>query len=123
MANRPIRLEREITEKEKEKLLEYAKGKSLKQIRKELLSAFDKGEIEIKAQYIIEAIPVHDRTPLLIEQAHPEAQQQLIETAASTFNGKLNDYIEKVRQEHDQIIDSHNIDTMTKLNWDTTSVD
>jgi len=35
-------------------------------------------------------------------------------TATSTFNGKLNDYIEKVRQEHDQIIDSHNIDTVTR---------
>jgi type I restriction enzyme R subunit len=116
-------LEKEITEKEKEKLLEYSKGKSLKQISKELLSAFDKDEIEIKALSIIEATPVHDRTPLLIEQAHQEAQQQLIETAASTFNGKLNDYIEKVRQEHDQIIDSHNIDTVTKSEWDTTSVD
>lgn len=123
LANRLIRLEKEITEKEKEKLLEYTKGKSLKQISKELLSAFDKDEIEIKAQSIIEAIPVHDRTPLSIEQAHQKAQQQLIETAASTFNGKLNDYIEKVRQEHDQIIDSHNIDTVTKSEWDTTSVD
>jgi type I restriction enzyme R subunit len=64
LANRLIRLEKEITEKEKEKLLEYSKGKSLKQISKELLSAFDKDEIEIKAQSIIEAIPVHDRTPL-----------------------------------------------------------
>ena len=123
LANRLIRLEKEITEKEKEKLLEYTKSKSLKQISKELLSAFDKDEIEIKAQSIIEAIPVHDRTPLLIEQAQQKAQQQLIETAASTFNGKLNDYIEKVRQEHDQIIDSHNIDTVTKSEWDTTSVD
>lgn len=123
LANRLIRLEKEITEKEKEKLLEYSKGKSLKQISKELLSAFDKDEIEIKALSIMEATPVHDRTPLLIEQAHQEAQHQLIETAASTFNGKLNDYIEKVRQEHDQIIDSHNIDTVTKSEWDTTSVD
>lgn len=123
LANRLIRFEKEITDKEKEKLLEHSKGKNLKQISKELLSAFDQDEIEAQAQAIIEAIPEQDRTPALIEQAKQTAQKELIETAASTFNGKLNDYIEKVRQEHEQIIDSHNIDTVTKSEWDTTSVD
>jgi type I restriction enzyme R subunit len=123
LANRLIRLEKEITDKEKEKLLEHSKGKNLKQISKELLSAFDEDAIEEKAKTIIEALPVQHRTPALIEQAKQTAQKELIETAASTFNGKLNDYIEKVRQEHEQIIDSHNIDQVTKSEWDTTSVD
>jgi type I restriction enzyme R subunit len=123
LANRLIRLEKEITDKEKEKFLEHSKGKNLKQIAKELLSAFDKDEIEEKAKSIIEAIPRQDRTPALIEQAQKEAQKELINQAVSTFNGKLNDYIEKVRIEHDQIIDSHNIDTVIKAEWDTTSVD
>ena len=123
LANRLIRLEKEITDKEKEKLLEHSKGKNLKQISKELLSAFDDDAIEEKAKPIIEAIPVQDRTPALIEQAKQEAQAALIATATSTFNGKLNDYIEKVRIEHEQIIDSHNIDKVTKAEWDTTSVD
>ncbi|MDA3943800.1 MAG: DEAD/DEAH box helicase family protein [Bacteroidetes bacterium] len=123
LANRLIRLEKEITDKEKDKLLEHSKGKNLKQISKELLSAFDKDEIEEKAKPIIEAIPIQDRTPEKEEQARKEAQKELINTAASTFNGKLNDYIEKVRIEHEQIIDSHNIDTVTKAEWDTTSVD
>jgi type I restriction enzyme R subunit len=123
LANRLIRLEKEISDKEKEKLLEHSKGKNLKQISKELLSAFDDDAIEEKAKPIIEAIPVQDRTPALIEQAKQTAQKELIETAASTFNGKLNDYIEKVRMEHEQIIDSHNIDQVTKAEWDTTSVD
>jgi len=123
LANRLIRLEKEITDKEKEKLLEFSKGKNLKQIAKELLAAFDDDAIEEKAKPIIEAILVQNRTPALIEQAKQEAQKELIETAASTFNGKLNDYIEKVRIEHEQIIDSHNIDQVTKSEWDTTSVD
>jgi type I restriction enzyme R subunit len=104
-------------------LLEYSKGKNLKQISKELLSAFDEDAIEEKAKPIIEAIPVQDRTPELIAQAKKEAQHALIHTAAATFNGKLNDYIEKIRIEHEQIIDSHNIDSVTKAEWDTTSVD
>jgi type I restriction enzyme R subunit len=118
-----IRLEKEITEQEKGNLLEYSKGKNLKQISKELLSAFDEDAIEEKAKPIIEAIPVQDRTPELIAQAKKEVQHSLIHTAAATFNGKLNDYIEKIRIEHEQIIDSHNIDTVTKAEWDTTSVD
>jgi type I restriction enzyme, R subunit len=123
LANRLIRLEKEITDKEKDKLLEHSKGKNLKQISKELLSAFDKDEIEEKAKPIIEAIPIQDRTPEKEEQARKQAQKELIDTAASTFNGKLNDYIEKVRIEHEQIIDSHNIDSVIKSEWDTTSVD
>ena len=42
--------------------------------------------------------------------------------AASTFNGELNDYLDNVRREHEQLIDSVNIDTVTKSEWDTTSV-
>lgn len=122
LANRLMRLEKQITEKEKEKLLDFSKGKTLQQISKELLAAFDQDEIEQKATAIIEATPTQNRTPAFVEQAQQEAQKQLIEQASATFNGKLNDYLDRVRQEHEQIIDSHNIDTITKSEWDTTSV-
>ncbi len=122
LANRLIRLEKQITDKEKEKLLEFSKGKNLKQITKELLTAFDKDEIDKKAQEKIDAIPVQDRTPAKKEQAKKEAQEELILQASSTFNGKLNEYIDNVRKQHEQIIDSINIDEVTKAEWDTTSV-
>jgi hypothetical protein len=51
----------------------------MKQISKELLSAFDDDVIEEKAKPIIEAIPVQDRTPALIEQAKQHAQKELKE--------------------------------------------
>jgi len=35
----------------------------------------------------------------------------------------LNNYLDNVRREHEQIIDSINLDTVTKSEWDTTSVD
>ena len=41
LSNRLIRLEKQITEKEKDKLLEYTGGKNLKQITKELINAYD----------------------------------------------------------------------------------
>jgi len=129
LANRLIRLEKEITDKEKEKLLEHSNGKNLKQISKELLSAFDNDAIEEKAQEKIDAfckdvqLYVSDLAPAQIEDFKQQAQKELINTAASTFTGKLNDYIEKVRIEHEQIIDSRNIDKVTKAEWDTTSMD
>lgn len=137
LANRLIRLEKEITDKEKDQLLEHSRGKDLKQISKELLSAFDKDEIEEITQKKIdeycsttamdsgatkESI-LAELNPAQIEDFRKDAQKELINTAASTFNGKLNEFIEKVRIEHEQIIDSHNIDQITKAEWDTTSVD
>ncbi|NQY01100.1 MAG: DEAD/DEAH box helicase family protein, partial [Flavobacteriaceae bacterium] len=123
LANRLIRLEKQITEKEKDKLLEFSGGKNLRQITKELITAYDQDAIDNKAQLEIDKIPVQDRTPALIDGAKKTAQEELIRQVASTFNGELNDYLENVRREHEQIIDSVNIDTVTKSEWDTTSVD
>jgi type I restriction enzyme R subunit len=119
LANRLIRLEKQITDKEKEKLLEYSGGKNLKQITKELINAFDPDEIEKIATRSLSGVEMSDRTPAQYEKAKKEAQQELIRQAATTFNDTLNDYIENVRKEHEQIIDHINIDTVTKSEWDS----
>jgi len=123
LANRLIRLEKQITEKEREKLLEFSGGKSLKQMTRELISAYDQDEIDQLAQPEIDKIPSWDRSPVFIEETKLKAQEQLISLAATTFNGELNTYLDNVRREHEQMIDSINIDTVTKSEWDTTSVD
>ncbi len=123
LANRLIRLEKQITSKEKDKVLEFSGGKNLQQVTKELLKAYDQDEIYALAAIEIEKIPIQARTPGDDARIRIEAQQQLISIAASTFNGELNSYLENVRREHEQIIDSVNIDTVTKSEWDTTSVD
>ena len=123
LSNRLIRLEKQITEKEKDKLLEYTGGKNLKQITKELINAYDPDEIEQKSQVEIEKIPIEERTPQLIEDTKKKVQEDLVRTAAATFNGELNNYIENVRREHEQIIDSVNIDSVTKSEWDKSSIE
>lgn len=123
LANRLIRLDKQITDKEKDKLLEYSGGKNLKQITKELLTAFDEDAIEEKTQELIAKIPVEDRTPQDYDNSRKDAQEALISQAATTFNGPLNNYVDNVRKQHDQIIDSVNIDTVTKSEWDNTSVE
>ena len=120
LANRLIRLEKQITGKEKEKLLEFSKGKTLKQITKELLSAYDKDEIEKKAQEKVKTQNLASQLPPAeMEKLKKEAQEELILEAQSTFNGKLNEYLENVRREHEQIIDTVNTDTVTKAEWDS----
>lgn len=123
LANRLIRLDKQITEKEQDKMMEYSGGKNLKQITKELLSSFDVDEIETKAQEKIANIPEQERTPTHFEEAKKQVQKELILQASSTFNGELNNYIDNVRKEHEQIIDIINIDTVTKSEWDKTSLD
>ncbi|MCB0501531.1 MAG: DEAD/DEAH box helicase family protein [Bacteroidetes bacterium] len=118
LANRLIRLEKQITEKEAVKIAEYANGKNLKQITKELLDAYDPDAIETKAK----AAMKRDDLPSL-DFAIEKVQAELLNTAATTFNGELNDYLDNVRKEHEQIMDSINIDEVTKSEWDTTSVD
>jgi type I restriction enzyme R subunit len=123
LSNRLIRLEKQITENEKDKLIELSGGKNLQQITKELIKAYDQDEIDARAQLEIDKIPVQDRTPHLIEESKKTAHAELISQATSSFNGELNTYLDNVRREHEQIIDSINLDTITKSEWDTTSVD
>lgn len=123
LSNRLIRLEKQITENEKDKLIELSGGKNLQQITKDLIKAYDQDEIDARAQLEIDKIPVQDRTPHLIEESKKTAHAELIAQATSTFNGELNTYLDNVRREHEQIIDSINLDTVTKSEWDTTSLD
>lgn len=124
LANRLLRLENLITEKEKERVIELAgSNKDLKQITKDLIGAFDKDKIQEKAQEILQQTPEAEQTPELLEKVTQETQAKLIDQAASSFNGKLNEYLENVRKEHEQIIDDKNIDTVTKSEWDTESAD
>lgn len=123
LANRLIRLEKQITEKEKDKLLEYSGGKNLKQITRELITAYDFDAVEDLTKKKWDEIPYEERGMKSFDQVREEAQQELIDQASSTFNGELNDYLDNVRKQHEQIIDTHNIDTVTKSEWDTTTVD
>ena len=123
LANRVLRLDRQITEQERKKVLDYTGGKDLKQITKALLTAYDPDAIAEKAKLEIEQTPVADRTPELEAVAKKRAQDQLIFEAASSFNGELNEYLENVRKQHEQIIDHINIDTVTKSEWDSSSVE
>jgi type I restriction enzyme R subunit len=117
LANRLARLGKQLSEEEKQKFEEKAGGKSLNQTVRDLLGAYNPDIIETKA------FEVKQRQPEISEsQAIVKAQEELIDVARSTFSGELNDYIENVRRVHEQIIDTVNIDTVTRAEWDRDAV-
>ena len=119
LANRLIRLNKEVTEKEKEKIETLSQGKTLVQMSAELLSAFDPDKIDDEAQAELKKIPPAELTPAIEEEIRKKAQQRLADIAGSTFNGELNEYIVTVRNLHDQKIDTVNLDTVLKSEFNS----
>ena len=112
LANRLIRLNKEVTEKEQARIVSMSKGKTLGQMSAELLAAFDPDKIEDEVQPQLKDISPTEMTPAIEEEIRKKAQQRLADIASSTFNGELNEYIVLVRSLHDQKIDSVNMDTV-----------
>jgi len=116
LANRLIRLEKQITEKEKKQFTEKANGKSVTQVVKELLNAFNPDVLEeIEAKIKIEKVGA---APIEIETAIKAETEKLQNEAAKVFTGELNEYIENVRKAHEQRIDVSNPDEVIKVGWD-----
>jgi type I restriction enzyme R subunit len=121
LANRLTRLERQLTDKEQASFTEKAKGKAIKQVVKELLGAYNPDTLEDIRLKVEEGNP--DAAPVEKEEKIKTLTAALQNSAASTFNGELNDYIENVRKAHEQIIDIVNPDKLTAVGWDKDNKD
>ncbi|MGE0772351.1 MAG: DEAD/DEAH box helicase family protein [Cyclobacteriaceae bacterium] len=112
LANRLVRLEKQLTQDEKDQFKEQANGKELKDVIKDLLKAYDPDALEEK---------IREKHPPSIEgypdEIRHEAQDALIREAASVFTGSLNSYIENVRRLHEQIIDIITPDQVELAGW------
>ncbi len=116
LANRLTRLDKQITEKEKLQFAEKANGKSVSQVVKELLNAFNPDileEIESKIR-----IQKEGASTIEIEKTIKSETEKLQNEAARVFTGELNEYIENVRRAHEQKIDLANPDEITHVGWD-----
>jgi type I restriction enzyme R subunit len=116
LANRLTRLDKQITDKEKKKFAEKANGKSISQVVKELLNAFNPDVIEELEAKIETQLPGEspDKKQSAILLLHSSIQNE----AANVFTGELNEYIENVRKLHEQRIDVANPDEVLKAGWD-----
>lgn len=116
LAGRLARLEKQITEKEKTTFLQKANGKSISQVVKELLNAYNPDTLE-EIRYRIEQ-QLAGESPALKEEKYKKQVNALQDKAAAVFNGELNTYIENVRKAHAQVIDHINPDKLLNVGWD-----
>ena len=121
VGNRLNRLEKEMSAAEKEKFKELAGGKSINQVIHECWDAFNPDVVE----QVASTLPLQPPPDPLLKtgggsavSAVDIAQQQLVDKVSNTLSAPLIDYIIKVRQAHDQVIDSINIDVVEFAGWD-----
>ena len=121
LANRLTRLDKQITEKEKQQFIEKTGGKSVALVVKELLNAFNPDVLDaIESQVKITMVGA---APLDIQTAIKTNIEKLQHEAAKVFNGDLNAYIENVRKAHEQKIDLANPDEVIHVGWDKDNLD
>lgn len=116
LANRLLRLDKQINDKDKANFAAQAAGQNINQVARQLLNAHDPDtvgsiELEVRSQMPNEA-------PLKIEEAIAAKKKKLVEDAVAIFhNHELRDYIIDVRKKYDQVIDHVNLDEITKIGW------
>jgi type I restriction enzyme R subunit len=116
LANRLIRLDKQITEKEKAAFAEKANGQTITQVVKQLLNAYDPDTIEnLKSQVSSSRVGA---SPDEIEKALNIEHSTLIEKATAIFNDyELRNYVIDIRKKYDQIIDHINPDEILNMGW------
>ena len=111
LANRVIRLNSQRTQAEREQFKEKV-GATAGCVAERLLNAFDEDIIFEQAQ---KNTGVSEPT----EEQIKVAQRELVQAAVAPFhNPDIRDYIENVRRNHDQIIDSVNLDSVIFAGFD-----
>ncbi len=116
LAGRLARLDKQISEKERNLFSEKANGKSVSQVVKELLNAYNPDTLE-EIRFTVEKEYIND-SPSVKDEKYNELIFELQENAASVFTGDLNTYIENVRKAHSQIMDTINPDQLINVGWD-----
>jgi len=116
LANRLIRLEKQLQDKHKKEFTEKANGFNIHQVVKKLLNAHDPDTIANDELRIRNGM--RGQAPVEIEKAIAVANLQLIDDAVAVFNNpELRDFVIDIRKKLDQIIDVVNIDTITNIGW------
>jgi type I restriction enzyme R subunit len=116
LANRLLRLDKQINEFEKQTFEEKAQGKGISEVVRQLLYAHDPDTKESIEQIIKSEQP--GLAPKELEDQVNQKHQAILEHAISVFhNPDLRDFIVDVRRKYDQIIDTLNIDAVVNSGW------
>ncbi|HEY8658020.1 MAG TPA: DEAD/DEAH box helicase family protein [Hanamia sp.] len=116
LANRLLRLDKQINENEKTTFTEQAKGYSIHHVVKQLLDAHDPDTLQ-SLRLKVESSKL-GASPNEIESTIKKEHEKLIENAVAVFhNPELRDYIVDIRKKYDQVIDHINLDEITNIGW------
>jgi type I restriction enzyme, R subunit len=116
LANRLLRLDCQINDKQREQFKAKSNGKTASEIASELLQVYSPDKIDEIEAGIISAHPSF--TPNEVTAKLKERHNEIIEKAAKVFTGEFNEFVENVRKSLDQIIDTLNPDKVLKAGWD-----
>ncbi len=115
LANRLIRLDRQIGDKQREQFKEKPGDKSIKEVARNLLTAYDADQLDALREQIISQSP--QLSPEQVEEKINVRQAEIIEQAAEVFTGELNELVLNLRKSLDQIIDIINPDKLINAGW------
>jgi type I restriction enzyme R subunit len=111
LAGRLARLDRELDDKDRERISAAAGGKRLTDIVNGLLDAIDPDRIEAEA-----TAAAQGQEPT--EEQRNIARDKLVGQAANIFTGPLIDLIDGIRREKEQTIDHENLYKVIVAEWD-----
>ena len=114
LANRLARLSKQLNDDEHKQIAEKTEGKTINQVVRGLLDAMNPDTQEQKAR---------EANNLASNEVPSEGQlktakEDLLKEATGAFTGELNTLLENIRRNHEQIIDTVNIDTVEFVGWD-----
>ncbi|MEO7311594.1 MAG: DEAD/DEAH box helicase family protein [Chitinophagaceae bacterium] len=116
LANRLIRLDKQLNEKEKSNFVTQAGGQTINHVVKELLNAYDPDTVERLKQNAQRETP--DASPNDLLTALSVQHSALIEQAVDVLNNpELRNFIVDVRKKYDQTIDTINQDEIQNIGW------
>ena len=114
LANRLARLSKQLSDDEHKQIAEKAEGMTINQVVHGLLDALNPDSQEKKAREVNDL--ASNQVPS--DGQLKTAKEELLKEATGVFTGELNTLLENIRQSHEQIIDTLNIDTVEFAGWD-----
>ncbi len=118
LAARLTKIDKQITETDREKFKELTEGTSITEVALNLANVYDPDAIDSRARQIYK---LPDDTEPTENQIHTTIQSYIPAAIRPFDNPKLREFIETVRQKIYQIIDETNPDRIIRSEFDTTA--
>jgi type I restriction enzyme, R subunit len=114
LAGRLMRLDRQITPVERERVTELTKGVTVAEMARSLLAVYDLDRVMDRARLDNQLANADLPTDGQLEVTG----RVLAQEAAAVFTGDLINYLDNVRKLHEQVIDTVNLDRVEFAGWD-----